>query len=909
MPALHVMDPERWQKIDRLFHSALAHQVGERAAFLSQACPGDEALRSEVESLLGSHDRADSFIEEPATDLAAGLLAGRRSTLSAGQAVGPYKILSLLGEGGMGEVYLAQDMRLGRQVALKRLPAQFTIDPDRVHRFEQEARAVSALNHPNIVTIHEIGESNSLHFITTEFIDGETLRQHLSGAPMNLDEVLDVATQIASALQAAHEAGIVHRDVKPENIMLRRDGLVKVLDFGLAKLEPHQTLVNPQALNGSAVKTNPGVVMGTVHYMSPEQARGAEMDARTDIWSLGVVLYEMVAGRTPFKGETSSHVIVSILESEPRPLSREVEAPVELERIISKALSKERAERYQTAGDMALDLKNLREELTVESRLKRFGRSDADGIETATKSGGHAAHKTAQAPATSTADFAIAHLTFTQYLINGIKRHQVGAVFASVTALLLVASLLYFFNSTNAGGAAIDSVAVLPFANAGGDPESEYLADGISDSVINNLSRLPNLRVISFSTVMRYKGKQPDPQAVGRELNVGAVLMGRLTQQGDSLAISTELVDVKDNRRLWGAQYNGKPSDILAVPEKIAGEIAEKLRLKLGGPDKQRLTKHYTENTEAYEAYARGRVLLQKRTGPTAEKSIEYFEQAIKLDPNYALAYAALADAHLSLGQLGGLRLPAEVMPEAKAAAGKALALDDTLAEAHASLGRIKFFEWDWAGADIEFKRAGELNPNYENNEGFANYLRVMKRFDEGIAESRRILELEPVSVLYNRNVAGSLYYARRYDEAIEQYKRTLELDPNMPTAYRGLAKSYEQKGMYDQAVEAYLKTVEFSNLGAEGAVALRDAYAASGWQGFWRKSLELKKELTKVSPYALAENYARLGEKDQAFAWLEKLYEQHSPALTQLSGDPLWDGLVSDPRYADLVRRMGLEP
>jgi len=386
-----------------------------------------------------------------------------------------------------------------------------------------------------------------------------------------------------------------------------------------------------------------------------------------------------------------------------------------------------------------------------------------------------------------------------------------------------------------------------------------------------------------------------------------------MTQRADALAIGIELVDVRDNRRLWSAQYNRKPSDVLAMQQEIAREVAEKLRPRLGSSEKQRLKKHYTESADAYGAYTRGRFMFEKRTAPATETSIKYFEQAIKLDPDYALAYAALADAQLSLSQLGTLRLPAEVMPEAKAAVAKALAIDGTLAEAHASLGRIKLFEWDWAGAEREFKRARELNPNYEGNEDSdAHYLRVMKRFDEAVAESRRILELEPVSVLYNRNVAINLYYARRYDEAMEQCKRTLELDPNMPTAYRSLAKSYEQQGLYEQAVEAYLKTVEFSNLGPEGGAALKDAYAASGWKGFWRKSLELKKERAKqrrVSLYALGENYARLGEKDQAFAWLEKVYEQRSLALSQLNGDPLWDGFRSDPRYADLVRRMGLEP
>jgi serine/threonine-protein kinase len=885
---------ECWQQVKELFEAALERGPAERTAFLAQACEGDEEIRQEVESLLAAHEGDSSFMNTPVGHL----LDCDQPMLTAGQHFGPYEEISPLGEGGMGQVYLAVDTRLGRKVALKLLPSSYTGDAERVRRFGQEARAASALNHPNIVTIHEIGQTDSLHFIATEFVDGETLREHITNTRMTVGEVVDVAAQIASALQAAHEAGIVHRDIKPENIMLRRDGFVKVLDFGLAKLAPDQAVVgDPRAPTKSMIKTNPGVVMGTVGYMSPEQARGAEVDSRTDVWSLGVVLYEMVAGHAPFEGETPSHVIVSILEGTPPPLAHNGEVLIELGRIISKALHKERVQRYQTAGDLARDLKKLKEELTVESRLKQFQRSHAN-MSATTKSNGLVASNTAQTSGTATTGVALRSTA--EYLVNGIKHHRGSTVFASVSVILVIGFFAYFSKFTNETEA-IDSVAVLHFVNEGGDSQTEYLADGLSDSVINSLTGLPNLRVVSLSSVLRYKGKQVDPQVIGRELNVRAVLVGTMAQRGSDLTISAELVDVRDNRRMWGVQYNRKPSDILAVQEEISREIAEKLSLKVGGTEKQRLTKQYTKNAEAYDAFLRGRFMLEKRTGPATYKGIEYLEQATKLDPNYALAYAWLNYGYWSLRTLTIMLAKEEWLPKAKAAAAKALEIDDTLAEAHTALGRVRIAEGDLTGAEIAYKRSIELNPN----SGFvltnyAHFLMCIGRSDEGIDESKRAVELEPTSVLYNRNVGMHLYHARRYDEAIVWSLKTIELDPNMTTAYRWLARSYEQKKLYDQAVEAYLKTMEF---GPEVEVEFRDAYATSGWNGFWRKSLDLKNKRAKkgkISLFALAETYVRLGELDQAFDVLEKANRPMSP-------DPFWDGFRSDPRYLDLVRRMGL--
>ncbi len=917
------MDSERWQQIDQLFHSALERHSSERAVFLSQACAGDDSLRSEVESLIESHEQSDSFIEASAADIAAELLAGREAELTAGQSVGPYKIISLLGEGGMGEVYLAQDVRLGRQVALKRLPAQFTLDAERVRRFEQEARAASALNHPNIVTIHEIGQSNSLHFITAEFIDGETLRQHLAGARRKLDEVLDIATQVASALAAAHAAGIVHRDIKPENIMLRRDRIVKVLDFGLAKLASQGTPVDSQAATKSMVRTNPGMVMGTVQYMSPEQARGKEVDARTDIWSLGVMLYEMVTGRVPFEGETPSHVIVSLMESEPPPLARYAQVPTELKRIVSKALRKNKEQRYQTASDLALDLKSLKQELEVDARLKRSLEPQASVGEVTKNSDGQTAVDTLHASAAPTADVGTAHPSSSaEYVVSEIKRHKRGVTLVAAAALIAFAVVGYFYFPKNrapgSGGEAIDSVAVLPFVNVSGDPNAEYLSDGISDSIINSLSRLPALKVMSLNSVLRYKGKQIDSQAVGRELNVRAILIGRLTQHGDDVSISTELVDAQDNRRLWGEQYNRKLSDILVVQTQIAQEISENLRLRLSAQDKKQLARHYTENTEAYRLYSLGSYSSRGEAGGTKErleKSIGYFEQAIKIDPNYALAYVGLAEAYHVLG-FRGFWIPKEAWQKAEWAALKAVELDDTLAEAHAALGGEKLHR-DWTGAEKEFKRALELDPNsVEVNRSYAVYLVYSARPGEALVYAKRVEELDSRNSSGPRpaNLPYMYFLARKYDTAIEGYLKALEKNPNNAHFHFFLGEAYVAKGRYQEGVTEMQKAVALDNAPErwDRYPVLAYAYAVAGKRDEALKILNEQKQQAKqryISPYNFAIIYTGLGDKDRAFEYLNRAYDEDVYVMNQFPGRPMFDSLRSDPRYKDLLRRMNRAP
>jgi serine/threonine protein kinase/tetratricopeptide (TPR) repeat protein len=916
------MKPEQWQEINLLFNSALEREPGQRAAFLNQACAGNESLRQEVEALIAAHDQAGSFIEAPAFAVAAEMLRGDQGQPLVGHSFGPYRIVAAIGAGGMGDVYLAQDTRLGRQVALKLLPTYFTSDAERVRRFQQEARAVSALNHPNIITIHEIGRVEERHFIATEFIDGETLRALLGRARLSLRATLDMAIQVASALVAAHKAGIVHRDIKPENVMVRReDGIVKVLDFGLVKLtEKHAPQYAESAAPTRAfVKTEAGVVMGTVSYMSPEQTRGLQVDARTDIWSLGVLLYEMVAGRMPFAGETASDVMASILKTEPLLLTRLMpKAPEELERIVSKALAKDREERYQTAKDLMIDLKRLKQRLDVEAEIERTSIPESGGpIAVLTTRGGQAAVETVHHSAALTGDGSnVAQPTSSaEYVVSKVKRHKAAAFVAlAVLAIAFVAAFAYFSHYVSRSPG-ITSVAVLPFVNANGDAEIEYLSDGISESLINSLAQLPQLKVIARSSSFRYRSKDADPQEVAKALGVEVIMTGRVTQRGDGLVVSTELMDARDRTQIWGERYDRKLTDLPSLQGEIARDVSEKLHLRLTSSEQQGLARRGTENTEAYQAYLKGRYYWNRGLAPGYEKSRDFYQQAINLDPSYALAYSGLASYYGFLSA-NGLLPPDETWPRAEVAANQALALDPTLAEAFGGLAGVKLYYYrDWPTAERYFRRAIELNPKLaEVQMHYALNLNRFGRNEEALALGQRAVELEPLSLRLSQNWARLLYFVRQYDRAIDQFRKTLELDPNFPPAHEWLGYAYEQKGIQREAVAEWSKALSLSGA-SEQASSLERAYVTSGFEmavrALAQQRLENLNERMKRSEYVPAFEYVtaytRLGDKEQAVAWLDKAVQERNQFALEVKVNPLYDKLRDDLRFQDIVKKVGL--
>jgi serine/threonine-protein kinase len=799
-----------------------------------------------------------------------------------------YRVLEKLGSGGMGDVYLAEDTRLGRKLALKILPDEFTRDLDRVARFEQEARAASALNHPNIITIYEVGEHEGAHFIATEFIEGRTLRQTLSPGGMPLGEALEIAIQTAGALQAAHEAGITHRDIKPENVMIRPDGYVKVLDFGLAKLteksDPKIDLSNidKEAATMLRPNTDPGMIMGTATYMSPEQARGRHVDARSDIFSLGVMLYEMVAGRPPFDGATSSDVIAAILVREPSPISRLVAGiPSEFEWSLNKALRKERDDRYDTVRSFLSDLKILKSRLDFEAELARAGRPlSLFGTPHGTNA------DEAKAP------------------ISEAVTTEFSGEFGGAADDLIAAPV------HRSSGRAIDSLAILPLINDSADAGMEYLGDGITESIINSLTQLPQLRVIPRSTVFRYKDRKTDPEEIGRELGVRAVLTGRILQLGDSLIVKTELVDVSRQTQLWGEQYRRSFTDIFSLQDDISQEISGKLRLQLTGEERQKLVKHYTDNTEAYHLYLKGRYYVHKRTPDWIKKGVECFSQAIDLDPNYALAYAGLAEAYGFLASSTGGQQPREAYPRAKAAATKALELDETLGEAHCTLGFFRLlYDWDFAAAEEEFRRAIELSPNFANAwDGYGFYFKATGQSDASTRACQRAQELEPLSLFITLSLAWAYYFARQYDRAIEQGSKALDMDPNFGFAYWHRGMAYIQQERFGDAVTALRKAISLSGPATTFISYLGYANARLGKSREARQMIAQLERVSKrqyVSSYFIAIIHMGLGDLDQTFEWLEKAYQERSGFMAFINVEPMLDALRGDSRFNALIEKI----
>jgi len=826
--------------------------------------------------------------------------------IEAGTRLGRYEIRSKLGEGGMGEVYLAQDTNLDRKVALKILPVSVAADRSRMNRFVLEARAASALNHPNIITIHEIDETGSDHFIATEFIDGQTLRERMRSAPVKLTEVLEVAAQIASALAAAHAAGIVHRDIKPDNIMLRRDGIVKVLDFGLAKLTdslPPQS-IDPEAPTRAVVNTGAGVVMGTTLYMSPEQARGIKVDARTDIFSLGVLIYEMVVGRLPFEGSSTNEILASILsDKEPPPLARYApEVPAELERIVAKSLRKDRDERYQNIKDLLLDLKSLKEHLAFAAELERSASPMLEGKPAVFGSGQTGVETSAFSTARPTSS--------AEYLATGIKQHKLGLLIAVIAiAAVIVAGSLYLHRLNPE--VTIESIAVLPFVNQNNDPNTDYLSDGIPEGIINRLSQLPNLKVMSRNSVFHYKGKEVDAQAVAKELRVQAVLTGRLTQRGDALSISVELINAQDNSQIWGQQYNRKLADMFAVQEEIAKEISEKLRLKLSGAEKQQLAKRPTENPKAFQYYIQSRAYAFRRTRDDLLTAIRYCDKAIEEDPNYAPAYAGLADAYTNLASRGYIA-PQEGRRKTQEAADRALALDDNLAEAHAAQGQanVVFAPFNFSLGDRELRRAIELSPSLASARLYlGNSLARQGHPDEGLEELLKARELDPLSPIIARQLAGPYYLKRDYERALELMRQANELSPAFNTSWE--VEVYIQNRLFNEALTELEKAKRERDSDSLLIYSTGMVYAAQGKRA---EALTSIKELEAMSgaglsqAYFIARIYLTLNEKDLCLTWLERGLS--AGAISVFTKDePIWDPIRSDPRYAELVRRMGFPP
>jgi serine/threonine-protein kinase len=802
-----------------------------------------------------------------------------------GLTVSHYRILEKLGGGGMGVVYKAEDLRLGRHVSLKFLPEQLSSEPLAIERFQREARAASSLNHPHICTIYDVDQYEDQHFIVMEFLEGQTLKHRISGRPIELDRVPEYGHQMADALEAAHSKAIIHRDIKPANIFLTDRGQVKLLDFGLAKLMPErrgagwarQAAGNFGVTTQDAHLTSDGVALGTVAYMSPEQVRGQELDERTDLFSMGLVLYEMCTGQRAFIGSTSGVIFDAILNRAPVPAARLNPAiPVQLEQIIAKTLEKDRELRYRSASDLRADLQRLIRD-TDSARAMPFTTGQASR--------------------------------------QKLRRLWPHLVWGGILGVLLI---LFGLNVGNLrdrvfGGASqarIESIAVLPFANLSNDPKTEYLSDGITESLINNLSQLPNLAVMSRNTVFRYKGQATDSQKVGRDLHVRAILTGRLIQTGDELMISVSLEDVENSRQIWGEQYNRKLSNLVTVQQEIAGDIYERLRPRLAGEEKKLLAKRPTENAEAYQLYLQGLFYWNKWTQADFKKAAEYFSQAVQKDPGYALSYAGLADSYSLLGDAGYLP-PAEAWPKAKTAAMQALNLDDSLGEAHTSLGLVKeHFEWDWAGAEKEFKRAIELNPNLATaHHWYGDYLTNMGRFDEGIAETKKAQELDPLSLIINTTVGWQFYLSGRNDSAVEQLHKVLDIDPKFSPARRILEEVYAHMGKFKEAVAEREKALSLSG-GPELAASIEEDFTKSGYKGVLQSWLDGLTELSKhsyVSSYSIAESYMRMDQKQKAFEWLEKAYEEHDSGLVSLAVEPMFENIRPDPRFKEILRRMKL--
>jgi serine/threonine protein kinase/Tfp pilus assembly protein PilF len=860
---------DRWQQIEQLYHAALEREESHRAAYLHEVCAGDDELRREVESLLAQEKRGDGFLESPALEVAARAMAiDSRQSLN-GRQLGSYKIVSLLGAGGMGEVYQAHDTKLGRDVAIKVLPQAFVGNPERLARFQREARMLASLNHPNIATIHGLEQANGVHYLVMELVPGQALSERIDAGALKIEEALKLGVQIAEALEAAHERGVIHRDLKPANVKVTAEGRVKVLDFGLAKAfagDSGLDLSNAPTL--TAMGTEEGRILGTPAYMSPEQARGKPVDKRTDIWAFGCVLYELLTGKEAFRGETLSDTIASVLQGEPDWQALPPSIPAKIRDLLRRCLQKDLQKRLRDLGDARIEIEE------------------------------------ALAPITRVAKRSL------------LRR---AAVASGITALVLFAAFAALESSawrerllSRPRPPRIQSLVVLPLENFSHDPDQEYFADGMTQALITDLAKISALRVISRTSAMHYKGTHMTLPDIAKELNVDGVVEGSVQRSGTHVKITAQLIEAPTDKLLWSSSYERDLKDVLALQDDVARAVAGEIKVNLTPQEQARLSTARPVNPEAQEAYLKAGYLIGQKGVPAVKEIFGYLQLAIEKDPNYAPAYAMLGEACGVMASMG-LMPRDEALQRWRAAVQKAIELDDTSVEAHESLGYLREIEdWDWSGAEKEYKRAIELNPNAGRYD-YADILALTGRMDEAVTEKERDLELDPLAHNANANVGMTLYHARQYDRAIAAASKGLELEPKTPAPHDVLGLVYEQEGQLDRAITEFQKARALqSSVGgpARRLAALGHAYAISGKTAEAQGVLAQMKRASRqfsVPSFEFAIVYLGLGQKDEAFRWMDRAFNERPSDLPSIKIDPRFEGLHSDPRYQVLLRRMGL--